>query len=96
MSFNKENEISWDEFSPSTQELFKQLQSEIATERTQRIKADNDLETEINNIKDRINTKLKKFDNILLRIQKIQNKLNSYFDDKGRLVFPNGDKFWIG
>jgi hypothetical protein len=32
----------------------------------------------------------------LLRIQKIQNKLNSYFDDKGRLVFPNGDKFWIG
>ena len=96
MAFNKENKVSWEELSPSAQELFKQLQSEIETEKAQRIKGDSDLEIEINNIKDRINKRLKKFDDLILRIQKLRNKLNSYFDDKGRLTFPNGDKFWIG
>ena len=41
MSFNKENKVSWEELAPSTQELFKQLQSQIETERTQRIVGDN-------------------------------------------------------
>ena len=96
MSFNKENKVSWEELAPSTQELFKQLQSQIETERTQRIVGDNKSKADINSVINRINQRLKKFDDLKIQVNSIQNKLGTYFDDQGRLTFPNGNKFWIG
>ena len=96
MSFNEENKVSWEELAPSTQELFKQLQSQIETERSQRIAGDNKSKADINSVINRINQRLKKFDDLKIQVNSIQNKLGTYFDDQGRLTFPNGDKFWIG
>ena len=43
MAFNKENKITWEELSPSLQEVFKGLQTQITKEAEERIKADNDI-----------------------------------------------------
>lgn len=48
MAFNKENKITWEELSPSLQELFKGLQTQITKERNERIAADNQLRADLN------------------------------------------------
>ena len=48
MAFNKENKITWEELSPSLQELFKGLQTQITKETQERIIADNKLRTDLN------------------------------------------------
>ena len=97
MSFNKENKVSWEELAPSTQELFKQLQADIITERTQRIISDNSLDYEIASLEEELNAYLdQKYNELENRAGIIETRVGNIFDDQNRLVFPNGDKFWIG
>ena len=97
MAFSKENKITWEELAPSTQELFKQLQGQIVTERSQRIAADSDLKTELSSLEDDMNTYLEeKYNELKRKVDTIENSAGNIFDDQNRLVFPNGDKFWIG
>ena len=97
MSFYKENKVSWEELAPSTQELFKQLQADIITERTQRIISDNSLDHEIASLEEELNAYLdQKYNELENRAGIIETRVGNIFDDQNRLVFPNGDKFWIG
>ena len=97
MSFNEENKVSWEELAPSTQELFKQLQADIITERTQRIISDNSLDHEIASLEEELNAYLdQKYNELENRASIIETRVGNIFDDQNRLVFPNGDKFWIG
>ena len=97
MAFSKENKITWEELAPSTQELFKQIQAHIVTERSQRISADDALVIELSSLEDDMNTYLEeKYNELERKANTIENTVSNIFDDENRLVFPNGDKFWIG
>jgi hypothetical protein len=97
MAFSKENKITWEELAPSTQELFKQIQAQIVTERSQRISADDALVIELSSLEDDMNTYLEeKYNELERKANTIENIVSNIFDDENRLVFPNGDKFWIG
>lgn len=97
MAFSKENKITWEELAPSTQELFKQIQAQIVTERSQRISADDALGIELSSLEDDMNTYLEeKYNELERKANTIENTVSNIFDDQNRLVFPNGDKFWIG
>lgn len=94
MPFNKENKITWEELSPSAQELFKNLQTQITNEANARIAADNQLRNDMNTAITNLNNALQNLINT--RIKALEDKIDAIFDSQGRLVFPNGDKFWIG
>lgn len=93
MSFNKENKVSWEELSPSTQELFKSLQTQITAEEAARIAADNNLRTALNNLR----TELKNYIDQKTSQANLTPIVKAIiFDSNGRLMFPNNDRFWIG
>ena len=97
MAFSKENKVSWEELSPSTQKLFKDIQALIITERSQRIAADAVLLEELASLEEELNTYLDdKYDELKDKVDLVENKIGNIFDSQNRLTFPNGDKFWIG
>ena len=97
MAFSKENKVSWEELSPSAQKLFKDIQALIITERSQRISADAGLLEELADLEEELNTYLdNKYNELKDKVDLVENKIGNIFDSQNRLVFPNGDKFWIG
>lgn len=92
MPFNKENKITWEELSPSAQELFKNLQTQITNEANARIAADNQLRNDMNNLR----TELKNYIDSKTSQANLTPIVKAIiFDSQGRLMFPNNDRFWI-
>lgn len=89
-AFNFEDKVTWNELAPSAQELFKTLQSQITNESNARIAADNQFRSDLNTLKTDLTNLINK------KVTLLETRINNLFDSQGRLVFPNGDKFWIG
>ena len=97
MAFNKEDKINLAELSPSVKNLFTALTTQVSKEKEARIAAD----TEIRNSISKARTDIKKliddkYTSVKNKITTLENDANKIFDSNGRLVFPNGKKFWIG
>ena len=96
MAFNKEDKITLEELSPSFKNLLDGLSTQINKEKENRIIEDNELRKLIsdtrNNVKNMIDNK---YNSMIQTISNLEEKANNIFDSDGRLIFPNGKKFWI-
>lgn len=96
MAFNKEDKINLAELSPSVKNLFTALTTQVSKEKEARIAADTEMRNSIS--KARIDIKKlidNKYNAAKKLITDLETDADKFFDSDGKLVFPDGKKFWI-
>lgn len=96
MAFNKENKINLAELSPSVKNLFTALITQASKEKEARIAEDTKIRNSISNARTDIKKLIdNKYNSMKSKITTLETDANKIFDSDGRLVFPDGKKFWI-